>query len=340
MSSLSATQADGYYVPPTYFASGQYKKKSRNQFAGSKGHNQYLQSGIVRFELPYDGFCEKCGAQVGKGTRFNAKKSKAGAYLTTPIYEFQTKCRICSDSEFVIRTNPQKRSFDYVSGIHMRAHEADFIEEGNQEDAEKLSGESSKQDKLSQIEKIAAGKRKAMTEHDALKSLIKINGETFGEDVTCNRKIRSNFRQDRREKKARLQGAKSLGWKEGMELISEERTEDVLTAKSTVFSNGKKTEAKKFRTLRTSSIFSSKTKRKTFTQHIPAPDGVSSLDISAGSHALRIPGPISQNIANASGKKIKKLILPNSGRSGNITVNDAPSSAMLDILSGYGSDSE
>jgi coiled-coil domain-containing protein 130 len=52
MSSLAATQADGYYLPPEYYDSGTYKKKSKNQFANSKGHNQYVQSGVVRFELP------------------------------------------------------------------------------------------------------------------------------------------------------------------------------------------------------------------------------------------------------------------------------------------------
>jgi coiled-coil domain-containing protein 130 len=52
MSSLAATQADGYYLPPEYYDSGTYKKKSKNAFAKSKGHNQYEQSGVVRFELP------------------------------------------------------------------------------------------------------------------------------------------------------------------------------------------------------------------------------------------------------------------------------------------------
>ena len=70
MSSLSATQSDGYYLPPEYFESGAYKKVSRNRFAaesesksksksqasnsGSKpkvGHNQWLKHGVVRFEL-------------------------------------------------------------------------------------------------------------------------------------------------------------------------------------------------------------------------------------------------------------------------------------------------
>jgi coiled-coil domain-containing protein 130 len=71
MSSLSATQSDGYYLPPEYFESGAYKKVSRNRFAaeteaserdkrGKKleqkpsrvGHNQWLKHGVVRFELP------------------------------------------------------------------------------------------------------------------------------------------------------------------------------------------------------------------------------------------------------------------------------------------------
>ncbi len=59
MSSLSATQSDGYYLPPEYFESGKYKKVSRNQFAASQdgnqgkvGHNQWLKHGVVRFELP------------------------------------------------------------------------------------------------------------------------------------------------------------------------------------------------------------------------------------------------------------------------------------------------
>ena len=67
MSSLSATQSDGYYLPPEYFESGAYKKVSRNRYAaetnnasssGKKGppikvgHNQWLKHGVVRFELP------------------------------------------------------------------------------------------------------------------------------------------------------------------------------------------------------------------------------------------------------------------------------------------------
>ena len=52
MSSLSATQAGGYYIQPNYFDSGAYKKKSISQFNNgqqpTKGHNQYLQRSVLR----------------------------------------------------------------------------------------------------------------------------------------------------------------------------------------------------------------------------------------------------------------------------------------------------
>ncbi|MGK3759945.1 MAG: hypothetical protein ACI8RD_012262 [Bacillariaceae sp.] len=67
MSSLAATQSDGYYLPPEYYESGAYLKQTRNQYAASKnnnnngdgtidkkiktGHNQWLKHGIVRFVL-------------------------------------------------------------------------------------------------------------------------------------------------------------------------------------------------------------------------------------------------------------------------------------------------
>jgi hypothetical protein len=111
MSSLSATQADGYlyYVPPEYFEFGQYKKKSKNQFAGSKGHNnQYLRDGVVRFELPYKGICQGCRRSIQRGTRYNAQKTKTDqSYFTTPIWE------LTMTTSFQIRTNPQGRGFNF-----------------------------------------------------------------------------------------------------------------------------------------------------------------------------------------------------------------------------------
>jgi len=125
MSSLAATQADGYWIPEDYYTTGAYKKKSISQFNGSKGHNQYLQRSVVRFELPFDGFCTKCDTIVGKGTRFNAHKAHVDDYFTSKIYEFTTKCRSCADwyvnyVHIILLNTP---SFDiFSSSYHSSPH--------------------------------------------------------------------------------------------------------------------------------------------------------------------------------------------------------------------------
>jgi hypothetical protein len=77
MSSLAASRADGYYFPPEW----RPEFGGLSKYQGSKGANQYQQYGIIRFELPFDGWCLKCERHIGKGTRFNAKKDKAGKYF-------------------------------------------------------------------------------------------------------------------------------------------------------------------------------------------------------------------------------------------------------------------
>lgn len=355
MSSLSATQADGYYIPPEYYTSGQYKKKSLNQFSGSKGHNQFLQKGVVRFELPYDGFCIPCGAHVGRGTRFNAAKSKSGAYLTSPIYEFRMKCRICAAVEFVIRTNPKEQSFDYVSGIHKQVQEFDTVEAGtagviDTENANRLVG-SADRNSLLHLETVATGKRKAATERDALETLLKVNGKTFGEDVSNNAIIRKSFRNDRNDKKARVKEGVKLGWAEGMEVISGDLLQDIVLAKSTTFSDGKTTERQKFRQLKTASIFA--TGAKQTLAAIPTTEPVRSQSLRMSSQRDASPKPDSvtsfeeRNFSNhptsaaSSLKQKKKLRLNAAGGKVTVVGSEPPSIATsLDLLTAYGSDSD
>ncbi len=86
-------------------------------FQGSKGHNQFEQKGIVRFEMPYNMWCGSCkvliGAEprcsspvgrlcvllpmgrtalshAGRGTRFNSDKLNVGKYFSTTIWAFRT----------------------------------------------------------------------------------------------------------------------------------------------------------------------------------------------------------------------------------------------------------
>jgi coiled-coil domain-containing protein 130 len=125
MSSLAAARADNFYIHPEW----RPEYGGISKFAGSTGANQYQKYGIIRFELPFDGWCTKCERHISKGTRFNAKKDKAGKYFTTQIWSFSMKCASC-DNEMVIKTDPQNNTYDYAEGI--RKMEQDYeIEEGD-----------------------------------------------------------------------------------------------------------------------------------------------------------------------------------------------------------------
>ena len=288
MSSLAATQADGMYIPPSYLESGAYKKKSISQYAGSKGHNQFLQRNVCRFELPFDGFCTDCNAIVGKGTRFNAHKSHVDDYFTTKIYEFTTRCRACGKTEFIIRTNPKERTFDYISGIRKKVEEFDSAEAGTHGVIDTEFGNGILQYKNGQIhgvdadsndptapasssslnllERNVAGHRKVQTEHEHMESLLALNSWKV-DDADVNASVRATFRKDRKAKKRRLGNAAELGLGRGIEL-ARVNDDDVKMAKHTMDmqrrqnhqgsgNNAYQSEKDRFSTVRSGSIFAS-----------------------------------------------------------------------------------
>jgi len=159
-------------------------------------------------------------------------------------------CRICSHP-FRIRTNPQERGFDYVEGIKIQA--------GQEPSKELLENSFSTNmnipDALEKLETAAQGKQKLLTELDQLKGLQKLNEQTKFNDADSNANIRARFRKDRKEKRARIREAKSLGWRDGMEVVGASSLDDQVLAKETVFGKSKETEKKRFLAVRQSSIF-------------------------------------------------------------------------------------
>lgn len=88
-------------------------KESFNSRAGRHplGHRaRKLDQGIlvVRFELPFNIWCDACQNHIGQGVRYNAEKKQVGSYYTTPIWSFRCKCHLCQNW-FEIRTDPQVR---------------------------------------------------------------------------------------------------------------------------------------------------------------------------------------------------------------------------------------
>lgn len=366
MSSLAATQADGYYIPPSYYESGAYKKQSVSQHAGSKGHNQFLTRSVARFELPYDGFCTNCDAIVGKGTRFNAHKAHVADYFTSKIYEFTTKCRACAACEFKIRTNPKEQRFDYVSGIRRKVEEFDSAEAGTlgvvdtdagagiyqYKNGKLMGADDEKEDvALQALEKAARGERKAMTEHEQMENLYKTNLRMV-EDADANSSLRKGYRKERKAKKRRFEDAKKLGLGRGISLIGES-TQDIVDSKITIglrdhereITQARSSEKERLGSIRSGSIFSSKKQKRSQSQqhshrHRQRNENENSI---SGS---RIPdAKIGNSNAEKEGTPKKKIII--SRRSNNkgtthleVKETKSNSNCALSALGNYGSSSD
>jgi len=160
-------------------------------------------------------------------------------YHSTKIYAFlnDMKCRQCQHPS-AIRTNPQERSFDYVSDITRKMEELDTVDAKSLividtdyghaihnftnwgvDDADSLQyAHANNTCAIDKLAKKIVGQRKAMTERDAMAILLKHNHSTMYNDASSNSKIRAEYRVKIKAKKRRLNEAKSLGWSKLIEL--------------------------------------------------------------------------------------------------------------------------
>lgn len=126
MSSLAAVQADGYYYPPDWTPDGgsaslraRVGTKGAKGALGSKNAKLKPKQPTIRFELPFDVGCSRCDATIGKGVRFNAKKTAVGKYHSTTVWAFEMKTACCGN-DLEIRTDPKNGDFVIERGATRR----------------------------------------------------------------------------------------------------------------------------------------------------------------------------------------------------------------------------
>ena len=119
---------------------------------------------VIRFEMPFNVWCEGCGSHIGKGVRYNAEKKKVGNYYSTPVYSFTMKCHLCPQ-QFVIETDPKNCDYRMVSGVR-RKNEAWEPEEANviplPDDAEKQRMASDAMFRLEHTAQVSGSKSSSM----------------------------------------------------------------------------------------------------------------------------------------------------------------------------------
>ena len=270
MSSLAATQADGYYLPPEYYESQNGKKKplSKNQWYNQKqnkqnkqkhhqqqaaAHNQFAARGVVRFELPYPALCLHCDAFLGRGSRFNAQKIKTNqSYYTTAIYEFVMTCPHCGLQEFRIRTNPRARGFDYVQGLQklQRQHE----QQQQQSTTTTTTTNEETGSDWQRLEQVQDDQRRALSEHDQLVAVQSWSHQNYRHDSDGNATLRHQFRRQRRRKQQReKEEATPQGWT--VTRLLPGNVQDQRRAQEATFGDSRRREQTNFQRVRRAGIF-------------------------------------------------------------------------------------
>eukprot|EP00124_Ichthyophonus_hoferi_P004283 Ihof_evm1s453 gene=Ihof_evmTU1s453 len=195
---MADRKAVNKYYPPDWDPS----KGSINTYQNShplRDRARKLDQGIliVRFELPYNIWCNGCDKMVGMGVRYNAEKKEVGKYYSTPILSFRMKCHLC-DNWFEIRTDPKNTQYVVVSGARRKNEEWEPADnEGiSLEDTEESTKRS--QDPMYRLEHGLQDKTKGEEKASGLARLQRL-AERGRDDYELNKLLRKDNREYRRE---------------------------------------------------------------------------------------------------------------------------------------------
>ncbi|XP_043442693.1 coiled-coil domain-containing protein 130 isoform X4 [Prionailurus bengalensis] len=204
------------YYPPDF---NPEKHGSLNRYHNShplRERARKLSQGIliIRFEMPYNIWCDGCKNHIGMGVRYNAEKKKVGNYYTTPIYRFRMKCHLCVNY-IEMQTDPANCDYVIVSGAQRREERWDM-----EDNEQVLTTEHEKKQKLETdaMFRLEHGEADRSTLQKALPTLSHIQEaqSAWKDDFALNSMLRKKFRekkkamQEEEERDQALQAKASL----------------------------------------------------------------------------------------------------------------------------------
>lgn len=197
---MAERKAVNKYYPPGWDPS----KGSVNKYQNShplRERARKLDQGIlvIRFELPFNIWCNGCANHVGMGVRYNAEKSKTGMYYTTPIYKFRMKCHLC-DNHFEIQTDPANRDYVILNGARRQERRWEAADNEHHE-VDKDASKKLSLDPMFKLEHQVIDNKKASDNKNRLAMLEDLQSERWEDDYTTNCSLRRTFRNRKREHK-------------------------------------------------------------------------------------------------------------------------------------------
>ena len=224
---------------------------------------------IVRFELPFNVWCEGCQGHIGQGVRFNAEKERVGEYYSTPIYSFKCKTACCQNF-MVIETDPKHTRYVVKSGA--RQQNSDWDPESNggfaiHDDGKPGSSSSAPPDAFASLEKSVIDRAQAKTRASRIEELQEAATSRAADPYTLNAAVRSQFRAGRRERQAvarrddELRGR--IGWSADKRLAAEGESEAEKQERKRLWTEAKDSRAGVGRALTSSRVSEAKTSSAT-----------------------------------------------------------------------------
>lgn len=193
------------YYPPDYDPN----KGGLNKFQGThalreRARKLHLGILIIRFEMPYNIWCEGCNNHIGTGVRYNAEKKKVGMYYSTPVYQFRMKCHLC-DNHFEIKTDPANLDYEIVSGARRQERRWDPTENEQVVPEDKEVTRKMAADAMYKLEHGVGDKAKAKEVDPVLKELEDFQSSRWHDDYSSNQALRAMMRKKREEAKTQAE---------------------------------------------------------------------------------------------------------------------------------------
>ncbi|BDA46914.1 Coiled-coil domain-containing protein 130 homolog [Coccomyxa sp. Obi] len=283
MSTLAAARADNFYYPPEWDPS----KGGLNKFQGQhplRERAKKLDQGIlvIRFEMPFNVWCNGCGHLIGKGVRFNAEKKQIGSYFSTKIWSFSMTAPCCSE-HIEVQTDPKNHEYIVVAGARRKAetYTAEAAETLELPDSEEAQA---KDDPFSKLERRVEDRKRGIQGADRLAELLEDSEAKMKDDYTINKALRRQLRSARKEERGRDDHRKRLGLPDQVRLLPESGADAEAAAlvsfgHASAFANSRE---HKRQAIKSQPIFSGQAARGGSQQQAPVQRTESSLRVRGG----------------------------------------------------------
>ncbi|KAF5302711.1 hypothetical protein FQR65_LT08453 [Abscondita terminalis] len=189
------------YYPPDYDPrAGGLNKWQGTHALRERARKIHMGIIIVRFEMPFNIWCEGCNNHIGMGVRYNAEKKKVGMYYTTPVFEFKMKCHLC-DNHFLIKTDPANLEYTVLSGARRQENRWDPTQNEQVVPETKETQKRLFDDSMFKLEHGTDDQNHAESTKINLIELFNRNENTWSDNYSANCKLRQMFRKTKNELK-------------------------------------------------------------------------------------------------------------------------------------------